>query len=90
MCSDGYRLAAQPQGVLLICIWRNLVKLQGGGGGASKFDLLQHWDAVFLCSLHASDETLLLMSQSAIKLAVVGPRFFEQVCFGLYLGDQWQ
>lgn len=64
-----FSLVAQPQGDLLVCIWGNLVKFQGAQV-ASKFDVLPHWDAVFLCSLHARNETLLLMSQSAIKLAV--------------------
>ena len=30
-------------------------------------------------------------SQQAVKLEVLGPpRFFEERCCGLYLGDQWQ
>ena len=41
-----YRLVAQPQGDLLLCIWGNFVKFQGARV-ASKFDVLPHWDAVF-------------------------------------------
>ena len=28
--------------------------------------------------------------KKAVTLEVAGPRFFEEYCFGLYLGDQWQ
>ena len=28
-------------------------------------------------------------SQQAVKLVAVGPRFFEQYCFGFSLGDHW-
>ena len=66
----GFRQAkshvvAQTKGYHLICIWDSLVKFQGGGGGGVvlKFDVFSHFYAVFLCYLHASNDTLLIMFQ---------------------------
>ena len=53
----GVQLVAQTQGYQLVCIWSSLVNFQGAGV-VLKFDVLPNWDAVFLCSLHASNETL--------------------------------
>ena len=67
----GFRQAkshvvAQTQGYHLICIWGSLVKFRGGGG--LKFDVFSHFYAVFLCYLHASNDTLLIMFQVSKQL----------------------
>ena len=67
LCLDGYRLVAPPQRYLLVCIWGSLVKFQGVG----LFQSLMCYRTgmqFFLCSLHASNETLLLMFQVSKQL----------------------
>ena len=76
-----YRLVAQPQGDLLLCIWGNLVKFQGARV-ASKFDVLPHWDAVF-CEVCMPNTVANVPASNWIG-GWSWPRFFEQVCFGLY------
>ena len=75
-------------------IWGSLVKSPGGVGGwvVLKFDVFRHWDAVFcaVCMQVRKHSVANVLSQQAVKLVVVGPRLFEQCCFGLYLGDQRQ
>ena len=58
-----------------------------------KFDVFPHCCTVFLCCMHASNDTHSVAnvpSQQAVKLVVVGPGFVEQCWFGLFLADRWR
>ena len=85
LCLAGCQLIAQTQGYQLVYIWGSLVKFRGGWG-CSKF-----WCVTALgCSLRANNAVANVPSQQAVNLEVVGPRFFEEFCFGWYFWDQWQ
>ena len=91
LCLTGCHVVAQTQGYHLVCIWASLVKFHGGGI-VVKFDVfLQRY--AFVCAVCRMQAIIHSVandpSQQAVKLVVVGPGFFEQFCFGLYLGDQW-
>ena len=57
LCLAGCQVVAKTQGYHLVCIWRNLVKFQGGGV-VVKLDVFLHSYAVCLCCLHASNHPL--------------------------------